>query len=218
MTRIKICGITNMDDAQAAVECGAHALGFVFAPSTRQIAPAEAGAIVRALPPFITAVAVVVDEPVELLRQKLEASGCHAVQLHGVESPDYINRFDMWRTMGLGRWRVIKAFRVAEADDLRRLPRYVRADAFLLDSHVPGKAGGTGVAFDWELAREAAQTGKPIIVAGGLNPDNVGAALEAARPYAVDVSSGVEAAPGEKDVGLMREFVRAVREFDARQG
>lgn len=207
-----------MEDAQAAVACGADALGFVFATSPRHIAPPEAGLIVRALPPFVMAVAVVADEPLEELARKLEASGCQAVQLSGEEEPDYLRRFDQWRSLGLGRWRVIKGFRVGEIEDLRQLQRYTQADAFLLDSRVPGKAGGTGVTFDWGLVGEAAQAGKPIILAGGLNPGNVAAALNAARPYAVDVSSGVESKPGKKNPDLMREFVRAVREFDARQG
>jgi len=207
MTRIKICGITNIEDARAAVECGAHALGFVFAPSPRQIAPEAAREIVRALPPFVAAVAVVMDEPIDELRAMLRTSSCHHVQLHGEEAPAYLGE--------LGGWRIIKAFRVGQAADLERLADYRRADAFLLDSQVAGKAGGTGVTFDWGLARAAAGAGKPIILAGGLNPGNVKEALEAARPYAVDVSSGVEAGPGKKDHGLMREFIRAVREFDA---
>jgi len=210
MTRIKICGITNMDDAQAAVAFGADALGFVFAASPRRIEPSAAGAIIRTLPPFVTATAVVVNEPLAALRAMLEIAGCHAVQLHGEEPPEYLET--------LGRWRVIKAFRVREPADLETMRGYERADAFLLDSRVPGRAGGTGVAFDWRLARAAAEMGKPIILAGGLNRGNVYAALEVARPYAVDVSSGVEAEPGEKDHELMREFIRAVREFDASKG
>jgi phosphoribosylanthranilate isomerase len=236
MTRIKICGITNMEDALAAIACGAHALGFVFASSPRRVTPEQAGAIVRALPPFVTAVAVVVDEPVEALRGKLETSGCQAVQLHGDEPPSYVdnlrgsnNTSVSCHSAGLSEPRflaplgmtpmpwIIKAFRIGDEGDLGRLDAYGRADAFLLDSRVAGKAGGSGVTFDWGLAQTAGKTGKPIILAGGLTPDNVGAALEAARPYAVDVSSGVEVSPGRKDHGLMREFVRAVREFDARQ-
>lgn len=215
MTRIKICGITNMEDALAAVELGAHALGFVFAPSPRRLEPEAAHEIVRALPPFVAAVAVVMDEPIEELRRKLRRSGCHSVQLHGAESPGYVH--------ALSGWNVIKAFRIARKTDLEQLADYDGADAFLLDSGVSGKAGGTGVSFDWRLARLAADrgspnvAGKPIILAGGLNCGNVRAALETARPYAVDVSSGVEAAPGKKDRGLMRDFVRAVREFDARE-
>jgi len=170
---------------------------------------------VRALPPFVAAVAVVMDEPIEDLRKKLRISGCHNVQLHGSESPGYLG--------ALSAWGIIKAFRVAREGDLEQLADYDRADAFLLDSRVRGKAGGTGVCFDWRLARLAADrgsenvAGKPIILAGGLNPGNVCAALEAARPYAVDVSSGVEAAPGKKDYDLMRDFVRAVRDYDASQ-
>lgn len=207
MTRIKICGITSIDDASAAVELGADALGFVFARSPRKIAPRDAAAIVGGLPPFVTAVAVAADEEIGELRSKLEISGCQAVQLHGGESPGYLDQ--------LGAWRIIKAFRVRRKGDLEGMDDYDRADAFLLDSRVTGKRGGTGVAFDWRLAKSAAEAGKPIILAGGLNPDNVVAALEAARPYAVDVSTGVESAPGKKDRDLMREFVRAVREFDA---
>jgi phosphoribosylanthranilate isomerase len=210
MTRVKICGITNTEDALAAVECGANALGFVFADSPRRISPAAAAEIIRALPPFIAAVAVVVDEAIDALRKKLRTSGCHAVQLHGEESPGYLE--------ALGDLAVIKAFRVGTRDDLERLADYERADAFLLDSRVKGRTGGTGKAFDWRLAAVAREAGKPVILAGGLNSGNVQTALEAARPYAVDASSGVESEPGRKNHDLMREFVRAVREFDADQG
>jgi len=209
VTRIKICGITNTDDARAAVDLGADALGFVLAPSPRRIEPEAARAIIRDLPPFITTVAVVVNELFDDLRRKLDVAGCQAVQLHGEESPGYVE--------ALSDWRVIKAFRVRRKGDLDGLADYPRADAFLLDSRVAGKAGGSGVAFDWRLAREAAASGKPIILGGGLSPRNVCAALEAARPYAADVSSGVESAPGRKDLALVREFIQAVREFDGRE-
>jgi phosphoribosylanthranilate isomerase len=207
MTRVKICGITNIEDALAAAECGANALGFVLADSPRRVSPGAAAEIIRALPPFVTAVAVVVDEPIDALRKKLRASGCHAVQLHGEESPGYVD--------ALGAFTVIKAFRVGKRGDLDRLADYERVDAFLLDSYVKGKAGGTGRAFDWGLVPFAQEVGKPVILAGGLNLRNIRTALRAARPYAVDVSSGVEAAPGRKDHDMMRELVRAVREFDA---
>jgi phosphoribosylanthranilate isomerase len=215
VTRIKICGITSIGDALAAVELGAHALGFVFAPSPRHIEPTAAREIVRALPPFVTAVAVVMDEAVEELRKKLRTSDCHYVQLHGSESPGYLD--------ALRGWGIIKAFRIGRQIDLEQLADYDRADAFLLDSRVRGKGGGTGASFDWRLARTATDQespkagGKPIILAGGLHPGNVRAALEMARPYAVDVSSGVEAAPGKKDHDLMRDFIRAVRDHDASQ-
>jgi phosphoribosylanthranilate isomerase len=209
MTRIKICGITNDDDARAGVELGADALGFVLAPSPRQIEVEAARAIIRDLPPFITTVAVVVNEPLDDLRTKLQLMRCQVVQLHGDESPGYVQ--------ALSDWRVVKAFGIGAKRDLDGLADYAGADAFLLDSRVAGQAGGSGTGFDWRLARAAAAARKPIILAGGLQPVNVRAALAAARPYAVDVSSGVEAAPGKKDIALMREFIQAVREFDAQQ-
>lgn len=212
MTRVKICGITNHADAQAAVAAGADAVGFVWAPSPRRISPEAAAAIRETLPPTIITVAVVMDAPLAELRSQLAVCPCSAVQLHGHESPQYVRDL---------RWgRVVKGFRIRTAADLDTLPAYADADAFLLDAQVAGQGGGTGVTFDWRLAQVATTraAGKPIIVAGGLTPDNIGAALAATQPYAVDVSSGVERAPGRKDHSLMREFVRAVREFDARPG
>src|SRR5712692_4770861 len=181
--RVKICGITNREDALAAVEAGAHALGFVFAASPRQVTPAQAAEIIAALPPFVLTVGVFVDAEVA---PTLSRCPLHAVQFHGQESPGVL--------AGITGVRRIKACRVATSADLELLAAYREvADAFLLDARVPGIAGGTGQSFPWPLAREACRFGRPIILAGGLTPENVTAAIEACRPEAVDVSSGVEA-------------------------
>src|SRR4051812_25679703 len=156
MTRIKICGITNLPDALAAVEAGADALGFVFAPSPRRVTPEAAAAIARELPPFVTLVGLVVDQDP---RPILEACPLDAVQFQGAELPEAVAPF--------GR-RAIKAFRVREPKDLEPLPRYLSAGAFHLDAYVPGVAGGTGHSFPWALAEQAKAAGRPVIVAGGL--------------------------------------------------
>lgn len=202
MTRVKICGITGIADALAAVEAGADALGFVFAPGPREVSVTEAAAIISALPPLITAVGVFVDASAEVIRRTAGACSLGAIQLHGHESPAFCRE--------LAPLRVIKAFRVAREEDLRSLPEYEFC-AHLLDSHVDGLAGGSGQSFDWSLAGTAAATSS-LILAGGLHPGNVAAAVAAVRPWAVDVSSGVERGPGRKDAGLMREFVAQAKE------
>jgi len=199
-TRIKICGITNARDAQAAAALGADALGFVFAPSPRRIEPAQARPIVDALPPFVTPVGVFVDASQQAVAQAMEASGCRVAQLHGDEPPGLLPRLP---------WPAVKALRVRCAADLEAIPTYAGAAAVLLDAYVEGRAGGTGVAFEWDLAAQAGRFGRPLILAGGLDPDNVAAAIARVRPFAVDVSSGVEARPGEKDHDRMARFVRA---------
>jgi len=197
--RVKICGITNLDDALAAAEAGADALGFVFAPSPRQVTAEQAAAIIRELPPFITTVGLVVDQDP---RPILEACPVDVVQFHGAESPE--------RVRALGR-RALKAFRVRETADLEPLAEYGSASAFLLDAYVPGVAGGTGHRFPWSLAVEAKRFGKPVIVAGGLTPDNVAHCVDTTNPAGVDVSTGVEAAPGKKDRAKLRDFIAAAR-------
>jgi len=198
MTRIKICGITSREDALAAVECGADALGFVFAESSRQIAPDRAGDIIASLPPMVTTVGVFVDESHRRVREIALRCHLNALQFHGNESPAYCRGF--YR-------KVIKAFRVRDGSIARDLAGY-DVDACLLDSPA---GGGTGRTFDWELVRGI--TGR-IILAGGLTPDNVAEAIQRVRPYAVDVSSGVESEPGKKDRRLMEKFVRQVRECE----
>ncbi len=206
MTRIKICGVTNADDAWLAAELGADAIGMLLADSPRRIEPLQARAIVEALPPFVTPVGVFVNTPREALLRAIAESGVRAVQLHGDEPPDALDGLPI---------PVVKAFRVRTAADLEPIAQYPRAAAVLLDARVDGQFGGTGQTFDWALARDAQRFGKPVIVSGGLTPENVGAAIRAARPFAVDVSSGVEITPRRKDPGKLRAFFAAVRAADA---
>jgi phosphoribosylanthranilate isomerase len=202
MTRVKICGITNLRDARAAVEAGADALGFIFFPrSSRFISWREAGAIIAELPPFVARVGVFVDADVGTIRQAIAESGINHVQLHGEEPPGFGEEL---------RLPIIKAFRIADESSLKPLERYP-AEAFLLDSFTPGQHGGTGATFNWELAVKAKGTGKPIILAGGLTPENVAEAVQKVRPYAVDVASGVEAKPGQKDQDKVRRFISAAK-------
>jgi phosphoribosylanthranilate isomerase len=202
LVRIKICGITNLDDALMAAALGAHALGFIFHPkSPRKVAPEDARQIIRQLPPLVLSVGVFVDVPLAAVQEVAARVGLDWVQLHGTESPEYCRN--------LGR-RVIKGFRVQDAGSLAELGRYQGAvQAFLLDTYKKGQAGGTGEVFDWHLAREARQSG-PIILAGGLTAANVAQAIVTAQPQAVDVASGVEAAPGRKDPEKLRDFFKAV--------
>ncbi len=207
MVRVKICGIRTPEAAQAAVDAGAHALGFVFAPSPRRVTPQEAERIIRELPPFVSKVGVFVDAP---RREVLEIAGvCRldALQFHGGEAPDYCRGWQQ---------QVIKAFRLQDGSVLEQMDQYDVA-ACLLDAYVPGRAGGTGQRCDWDLARQAAAPGRRIILAGGLTPDNVEQAIRQARPYAIDVSSGVETG-GIKDPDKIRSLLMTVRrlndEFD----
>ena len=199
MTQVKICGITNLRDARAACEAGADALGFVFAPEAkkrnRYLVPEDARRIIADLPPFVTTVAVCVNEPVERLLEYL--AFVDRVQLHGEETPETC------QTIGA---RAIKAFRAGPDFDPETMLAYPTG-AYLLDSFVPDARGGTGQTSDWDVARRAVALGRPLILAGGLTPDNVADAVRAVRPWAVDTSGGVERAPGEKDHDRIRRFV-----------
>jgi phosphoribosylanthranilate isomerase len=203
MVRIKICGITNLEDALMAAALGAHALGFVFYPeSPRYVSPEAAWRIIAQLPPLVLSVGVFVDAEAEVVRNLAGLAGLDWVQLHGHEPPEYCQN--------LGH-RVIKAFRIRDEDSLATLADYQgAAQAFLLDTYRPDKPGGTGEPFKWSLAREA-QTYGPIILAGGLTPENVTQAIKIAEPLAVDVASGVEATPGKKDPKKLQAFFAAVR-------
>jgi phosphoribosylanthranilate isomerase len=197
--RIKICGITNKEDALAAAHLGADALGFVFAPSPRKISAERAREIIKVLPPFVKTVGVFVDEDPERVSSVAARCGLDILQLHGSESVEYCSSFDR---------RVIKAVRLQSRDELKNLSKYANVvDALLLDTYVPNKLGGTGIPFDWKLAVEAGRYGR-IILAGGLNPENVAAAISMVKPYAVDASSGLEKSPGVKDHEKMTQFMR----------
>lgn len=194
--KVKICGITNVDDALAASGLGVDALGFVFhRESPRYVSPDQAGEIIGRLPPFITTVGVFVDMPPGEVEAIMQHASLDVAQLHGHESPGMCM---------LGR-RVIKAIRVKELGDLEPLLHY-RVSAFLLDTYTQESFGGTGQIFNWDIALHAKQFGK-IILAGGLNPDNVGKAVQWVRPYGVDVSSGVEERKGKKDHRKMELFI-----------
>lgn len=201
MVKVKICGITNLEDALMAVEAGADALGFVFfSGSPRCISPDQAAVIIRRLPPFVQTVGLFVNEEPATVNLVADRCGLDLVQLHGDETPDYCIAV---------RRRIIKAFRVKAASSLDGLSNY-RVAASLLDAWSPAAHGGTGTTFNWDIAASAAAS-QAIILAGGLTPENVAGAIAAVRPYAVDVSSGVESAPGKKDNGKLIDFIRAVR-------
>lgn len=201
MVRVKICGITNLDDALAAVGTGADALGFVFhEKSPRNVSPQKAAAIIAQLPPFVQTVGLFVDADIERVNWVADFSGLDLIQLHGDEDSDYCTEI---------RRRVIKAFRVKEAASLAAIARYGVA-GYLLDAWSADAHGGTGRAFDWGLLRDLGRD-RPIILAGGLNPGNVAEAVRQVNPYAVDVSSGVESSPGKKDADKVRKFIRAAK-------
>jgi phosphoribosylanthranilate isomerase len=196
--RIKICGITTVEDALLAVRLGTNALGFNFWPdSKRYVSPSTAGAIVARLPPFVTTVGVFVNQPEGEMRAIAAEAGMQVFQLHGDEPPALCSRLPL---------PVIKAIPVDQVKTLSRLLSY-EVSAFLLDTPSRG-FGGSGVPFDWSLAEGVSEVA-PVILAGGLTPENVAEAIRAVRPYAVDVASGVESAPGVKDPEKMARFIEA---------
>ena len=200
--RTKFCGITRAEDARTAVALGADAIGLVFyTGSPRAVTLPHAMAIVSGLPPFIARVGLFVDPRMEEVQMVLQLGGVDVLQFHGAEPPEFCRHF--------GR-PYIKALRVHPGLDVRaEVERHPDAAAVLLDTHQEGRPGGTGRAFDWTLIPQ--DLPKPIILAGGLTPDNVAAAIRLVRPYAVDVSGGIESAPGVKDAGLMRAFLHEVK-------
>jgi phosphoribosylanthranilate isomerase len=202
MVKVKICGITNLDDALLAVDAGADALGFVFfGPSPRNISPEQAGAIIRRLPPFIQTVGLFVNESLPTINETADACGLDIIQLHGEESAVFCT--------GVKR-RVLKALRVKDITSLEPMASY-QVSAFLLDAWSPTARGGTGQTFNWDIAASAAKEGK-IVLAGGLTTGNITDAIRQVRPYGVDVSSGVEVTPGKKDAVKIHEFIRKAKE------
>jgi phosphoribosylanthranilate isomerase len=210
MVRVKICGITKLEDARLAAELGAHAIGLNFHPeSPRCLSPAAAAELVRRIPPFVATVGIFVNWVAEPVIALCQALGLSSAQLHGDELPQVVER--VARLLP-----VIKALRIGQGSNAPEFSRFRAASAFLLDTPVAGHYGGTGTTGNWHAARTAAQTQR-IILAGGLTPENVGEAIRIVRPYAVDVASGVEARPGKKDPAKLRTFfeevARANREF-----
>ena len=198
MTKVKICGITSLDDALMAVQAGADALGLVFfEKSPRHVEPEQAAAIIAGLPPLVQVVGLFVNAPLDLVNATADRCGLDIIQLHGEESPAYCESV---------RRRVMKAFRVRGMESLAAMADY-RVAGYLLDAYSPNSYGGTGECFDWDCAVAARGRG-PIILAGGLDPDNVASAVSRVAPFAVDVSSGVESVPGRKDPEKVLKFIR----------
>lgn len=208
MTRIKICGLTNRDDALLAAELGADALGFVFAPNSKRKAdPAVAARIIEELPPFVTSVGVFQNQPLYEVQEIFRGCSLSVAQLHGDEDQIYLE------SLGLN---TLKCFSLASKEDLKKIESFgLMLNAFLLDASVGGETGGTGKTFNWDWAVEAKTYGK-VILAGGLDPDNVAEAISKVKPWGVDGASGTEKAPGRKDPELVRQFIQGVRRADLR--
>jgi phosphoribosylanthranilate isomerase len=201
--KVKICGITSVADGVAAAEAGADMIGLMFYErSPRNISVATAAEISRALSPFIVKVGVFVNPDEDTVMRAIGECGVTLLQFHGEETPEFCTQFGVMS---------MKAFRVRDATSLSALPNYA-TDAYLLDAYSPDAHGGTGAKFNWDLAIEAKQHGKPIFLAGGLTPENIGEAVRKVEPFGVDVSSGVESGPGQKDHAKVRAFIQAVRQ------
>ena len=201
MIRVKFCGFTHQDDVAQAVALGADALGFVFyGPSSRYVSPEHAKTLTRSVPAFVTRVGLFVNEEAETIQRIFEIAQLNLIQYHGEESPEFCD------AVGLP---YIKAFRVRKGMDLRtEMDRYPNASGFLLDAYVKGQPGGTGERFNWELIPHSHA---PIILAGGLTPDNAKDAIDQVAPWALDVSGGIETKPGRKDPDKMARFMDACR-------
>ncbi len=203
MVRVKICGLRNPEDAAAAAKLGADAIGLVFAPSKRRVDAETAREIVAQLPPFVMVVGVFVNEQIDEVNRIVDYVGLDLVQLHGDEDIAYIDKV---------RCKVIKAIPVKSGFQAKLASYQGHVIGFLLDTYLPGQPGGTGQSFDWSAAAMAAELG-PIVLAGGLNPENVVEAIRVASPFGVDVSSGVET-DGVKDLEKIHHFIEAVRRYN----
>jgi phosphoribosylanthranilate isomerase len=202
MTKIKICGITNIEDAIRAVNLGADALGFVFyKDSPRYIREDTVRKITRELPPFVSSVGVFVNEKEDRVREISESCSLDILQFHGNESPDFCSHFDK---------KVIKAFSINNRKELKIISSY-KVSAVLLDTYYEDIYGGGGKTFNWKLASEAKRFASRVILAGGLNPANVMEAIQMVEPYGVDVSSGVESKPGKKDPVKLEKFIKIIK-------
>jgi phosphoribosylanthranilate isomerase len=201
-TQVKICGVTSVADALAAAGAGADMIGLMFYDqSPRHVSLTTAVEISRALPPFVLRVGVFVNPAEELVLRAIGDCHLSLLQFHGDEPSEFCTQFGVMS---------MKALRVRDAESLKTLENY-HTEAFLLDAYSKAGFGGTGEKFNWKLAVAAQKFGKPIFLAGGLTPESVADAVKQVRPFAVDVSSGVESAPGKKDVAKVRAFIQAVR-------
>ena len=201
MTRVKFCGLTHVEDIARAVQLGVDALGFVFyAPSSRSVAPDHAAMLTSSVPAFVTRVGLFVNEQPAIIQNIFERTRLNLIQYHGDETPEFCD------AVGLP---FIKAFRVRPGIDIQtEMERYPNASGFLLDAYVKGQPGGTGERFDWGMIP---QSNVPIILAGGLSPDNAKDAIEQVAPWALDVSGGIETKPGRKDPDKMARFMNVCR-------
>ena len=205
MIRVKICGITNIGDAYWAAEFGADALGFIFYPkSPRVIAPERAKEILQKIPSSIGRVGVFVNQEIHAVKEIVSFCGLRLIQLHGDESPQYCGQFE--------RSTLIKAVSLCTEEEVQKLENYA-VKAILVDVHEPGRYGRTGKNSDWALALKVKKT-HPLILAGGLNKENIKRAIETVRPCAVDINSGVETSPGKKDPYKIREIMEIIRATD----
>ncbi len=205
-TFIKICGITNAEDAENAVAFGADALGFIFAESPRRADPKNAKKILARIRGKALGVGVFVNESARRVEETAEYCGLDVVQLHGDETSSYCANIKVDR--------VIKAFRIKDIASLKAIKGYDNVFAYLLDTFSKDTYGGTGRAFDWNIAVKAKSLGKPIILSGGLNSGNIGEAIKVIRPYGVDISSSIESEPGKKDAGLMKCIIEEIKALD----
>jgi phosphoribosylanthranilate isomerase len=204
--KVKVCGITSYEDAAMALDCGVDALGFnFFPPSPRYLKPSDARSIIRQLPPFVATVGLFVNvAETDQVAEMARAAGVQVLQLHGDETPEYCKRLSAWPLI-----KVLRIDKSAIPQDFEEYP----VQGFLLDAKDDTLFGGTGRSFDWSLAREIRRV-HPIILAGGLRPDNVSEAIRIVAPYGVDVCSGVECAPGKKDASKLMQFMKEVRNVD----
>ena len=210
MVRVKICGITNHRDARMSVEMGADAIGFIFAPSPRQITPEKAREIICSIPPFVHTVGVFVNERSATVRRIMEFCHLDLIQFHGDESPEVCGDF-MPHT--------IKAFRVKDRSVLQTIkPYFGKIRALLFDTYVRETIGGTGKTFDWSTAVMGKVLGVPIILSGGLGPSNIAGAISKVNPFALDINSGIEERPGKKDHILMEKLMENIRNAENGKG
>ena len=206
MVKIKICGITNLEDAKKAVSLGSDALGFIFADSPRRVKPAVAKSIIENLKGKVLSVGVFVNESVDEVEKIRKYCSLDAIQLHGDESVEYCSQ--------LKEGLIIKAFRIKDESSLTPIPTYKDVFAYLLDAFSKKIRGGTGKTFDWNLAVKAKAFGKPVILSGGLGLDNIAQAIKVVSPYGIDISSSIEVKPGKKDHKLMEEVFNVIKALD----
>jgi phosphoribosylanthranilate isomerase len=210
--KLKICGFTNHDDLSHSVDIGIDAAGFVFAEGPRKITIQQAQEIQKGLPHYVAKIGVFVDPDIAFLKEVAAANVIDAIQLHGQETTSFCREAMCIRP-------VIKTFHVGKDDVLFEMDEYEDCvDKFLLDTYVEGQPGGTGKTFDWNIAVEARKKNRKLILAGGLNPDNIFEAMKTVRPYAVDLSSGVEKSPGVKDWAKITSVAALVRKFNEEWG